>query len=63
MYKTAVLPVILHGSETCFLNSRGVHESQVSENKVIRETFGLKTDELSEQFRIIYEEELRDLYR
>jgi len=35
----------------------------VSENKVSEKTFGHRKDEVSEQFRILHNEELGDLYK
>jgi hypothetical protein len=39
------------------------HKLQVSENKVLRLISGFTKDELSEKFRILYRQKLRDLCR
>lgn len=38
------------------------HKIQATENKVLRKISALKKDEESEHFRILHNEELRDLY-
>jgi len=43
--------------------SKDEYKLQMSENKVLRKIFGLKKYEINEQFRILYNEELGDLYR
>jgi hypothetical protein len=43
IYKTAILPVVLYGCETWSLTLREEH--RVSENRVLRRTFGPKREE------------------
>jgi hypothetical protein len=42
MYKTIILPVVLHGCETWSLTLRKEHRLRVFENKVLRRIFGPK---------------------
>jgi hypothetical protein len=42
-----ILPVILHGCETWSLTLRGVYRYRVLECRVLRRTFGLKSDEVT----------------
>jgi helix-turn-helix protein len=53
----------LYGRATWSVTIREEHALQESENQVLMKVSGLKTDELSEQFRILNTEELSDLYR
>jgi hypothetical protein len=47
IYKTIILPVILHGCETRSLTLREEHRLRVFENKVLRRIFGPKRDEVT----------------
>jgi hypothetical protein len=47
IYKTIILPVALHGCETCSLALREKHRLKVFENRVLRRIFGLKGDEVT----------------
>jgi hypothetical protein len=62
MYKMIILPVVLYGCETWSLTLREEHRLRVFENKVLRRIFGLKRDEVTGEWRKLYNEELRDLY-
>jgi hypothetical protein len=62
IYKTIILPVILYGCETWSLTQRKEHRLRVFENKVLRRIFGPKMDEVTERWRKLHNEELRDLY-
>jgi hypothetical protein len=42
VYKTIILPFVLHGCETWSLTLREEHRLQVSENRVLRRIFGWK---------------------
>jgi hypothetical protein len=44
------------------LTLRQEHKLQVLENKVLRNMFGCKRDEVSEHFRMLHNKELVDLY-
>jgi hypothetical protein len=45
MYKTVILPVVLHGCETWSLTLREEHRLRVFENRVLRKIFGPKMEE------------------
>jgi hypothetical protein len=62
IYKTIILPVVLHGCETWSLTSREEHRLSVFENRVLRKVFGPKRDEVTGEWRKLHNEELRDLY-
>jgi hypothetical protein len=47
IYKTIILPVILHGYETLSLTLREEHRLRVFENRVLRRIFGPKRDEVT----------------
>jgi hypothetical protein len=46
LYKTAILPVVMHGCETWSLTLREEHRLKVFENRVLR-IFGPKRDEVT----------------
>jgi hypothetical protein len=46
LYKTIILPVVLHGCETWSLTLREEHRLRVSEKRVLRRIFGPKRDEV-----------------
>jgi hypothetical protein len=54
--------VVLYGSETWSLTLREEHRLRVFENRVLRKISGLKKDEVTGGWRILHNEELRDLY-
>jgi hypothetical protein len=60
--KAIILPVVLYGCETSALTLREEHRLKVFENRVLRRIFGPKSDELTERWRKLHNEELRDLY-
>jgi hypothetical protein len=62
IYRTIILPVILYGCETWLLTLREEHRVRVFENRVLRRIFGPKMDELTGEWRKLYNEELKDLY-
>jgi hypothetical protein len=47
IYKTIILPVVLHGCETWSLTLRKEHTLRVFENRVLRRIFGPKTDKVA----------------
>jgi hypothetical protein len=57
-----ILPVVLYGCETWSLTLREEHRLRVSENRVLRRIFRPKRDEVTEEWRKLHNEELRDLY-
>jgi hypothetical protein len=44
MYKTIILPLVLHGSETSDLTLREEHQLGVSEDRVPRKIYGPKRE-------------------
>jgi hypothetical protein len=60
--KTIILPVVLYWCETWSLTLREEHRLRVFENKVLRRMFGPKRGEVTEGWRKLQNEELRDLY-
>jgi hypothetical protein len=62
IYKTIILPVVLHGCETWSLTLREEHKLRVFENRVMRRIFGWKRDEVMGEWRKLLYEEVRDLY-
>jgi hypothetical protein len=56
------LPIVLYGCETWLLTLREKHRLRVFENRVLRRVFGAKWDEITGEWRKIYEEELSDMY-
>jgi hypothetical protein len=47
IYRTIILPVVLHGHETWSLTLRKGHRLRVFENGVLRRVFGPKRDEVT----------------
>ena len=62
IYRTIILPFVLYGCETWSLTLREEHRVRVFENRALRLIFGLKRDELTAEWRELYNEELNDLY-
>ena len=60
-YKTIILPVVLYGCETWSLTLRQEHRLRVFENKVFRKIFGTKKDEITGDWRKLYNAELHTL--
>jgi hypothetical protein len=52
----------LYWCEAWSLTFREEHRLGVFENRVLRKIFGPKRDEVTGEWRILYEEELYDLY-
>jgi hypothetical protein len=61
-YRNTVLPVVFYGCETWSLALREDHRLRVFENRVLREIFGHRTDEVTGEWRGIHTEELYALY-
>ena len=53
-YKTIILPVVLCGCETWSLTLREEHRLRVFENKVLRNMFGSKRDEITGVICIVF---------
>ena len=62
IYRTIILPVVLYGCETWSLTLREECRLRVFENRVLRKIFGPKMDEVTGEWRKLYNEELNDLY-
>jgi len=62
IYKTIILPVVLHGCETWSLTLREKRRLRVFENRVLRRVFESKRDEVTGEWRKLHNEELSDLY-
>ena len=62
IYRTIILPVVLHGCETLSLTLRDERRLRVFENRVLRRVFGPKRDEVTGEWRKLHNEELCDLY-
>jgi hypothetical protein len=62
IYKTIILPVVLYGCGTCSLTVREEHRLRVFENRLLRRIFEPKRDEVTEEWRQLHNEGLRDLY-
>jgi hypothetical protein len=62
IYKTIILPVVLHECETWSLMLREEHRLRVFENRVLRRIFGPRRDEVMEEWRKLHNEELHNLY-
>ena len=61
-YRTLILLVVLYGCETWILTLREKHRLRVFENRVLRRIFGPRRDEVTGEWRKLYNEELNDLY-
>ncbi|KAJ4447071.1 hypothetical protein ANN_09060 [Periplaneta americana] len=62
IYKTVILPVVLYSCETWTLTLREEHRLRVFENKVLRNIFGAKRDEVAGEWRKLHNAELHALY-
>jgi hypothetical protein len=61
IYKTIILPLVLHGCETWSLTLREEHRLRVFENRVLRKIFGPTRDEVIGGWRKLHKEELHNL--
>jgi hypothetical protein len=62
IYKTIILPVVLHGCETWSQTLREEYGLRVFENRVLRRIFGLRRDEVTGEWKKLHNKELCDLY-
>jgi len=64
IYRTTslILPVVLYGCETWSLTLREEGRLRAFENKLLRRVFGPKRDEVTGEWRKLYNEEFGDLY-
>jgi hypothetical protein len=61
IHRNIILPVVLYGCETCSLTLKEEGRLRVFENRVLRRIFGPKRNELTGEWRRLYNEELNDL--
>jgi hypothetical protein len=62
IYKTIILPVVLHRRETWSLTLREEYRLRVFGNRVLRRIFGPKWDEVTGEWRKLHNGELHNLY-
>jgi hypothetical protein len=62
IYKTIILPAVLHGCETWSVILREERRLGVFENRVVRRIFGPKRDDVMGEWRKLHNEELHNLY-
>jgi hypothetical protein len=62
IYRTIILPVVLHECENWSLTLKEVRRLRVFENRELRRVFGPKRDEVTGEWRKLHNEELSDLY-
>jgi len=62
IYRAIILPVVLYGYETWSLKLREERRLRVFENRVLRRIFVPKSDEVTEEWKKLHNEELNDLY-
>ena len=57
VYRTIILPVVLHGCETWSFILRAEQRLRVFENRVLRKIFGAKRDEVTGEWRKLHNAE------
>jgi len=62
IYRTIIWPVVLYGCETWSLTLREERYLRLFENMVLRRIFGPSKDEVTGEWRRLYNVELNDLY-
>ena len=62
IFRTVILPVVLYRCETWLLTLREEHRLRVFKNRVLRRIFGPRRDDVTGEWRKLYNEELNDLY-
>jgi len=62
IYRTIILPVVLYGCENSLFTLREEWKLRVFENMVLRRIFGPRREEVTGDWRRLYNEELNDLY-
>jgi hypothetical protein len=62
LYRTIILPILLHGCETWSLALREECRLRALENEVLRRVFGLRSDVVTGEGRKLHNEELNDLF-
>jgi len=62
IYRTIILPILLYGCGTWSLALREEGRLKVFENRVLREIFGPKRDEVTGKWKRLHNEEPNDLH-
>ena len=62
IYRTIILPFVLHECETWSPTLREERRLRMFENRVLRKIFGPKRDEVTGEWRKLHNEELNNLY-
>jgi hypothetical protein len=62
IYIIIILPLVLYGCETWSLILREEHRLRVFENRVVRRIFGPTRDEVTGEWRKLYNEERHNVY-
>jgi hypothetical protein len=62
IHRTIILPVVLYGCETWSLTLREKCRLRVFESRVLRRIFGSEMDEVTREWRRLYNKELYALY-
>jgi len=62
IYRTIILPIVLYGCETWSFTLREERKLRVFQNMVLRRIFGPRRDEVTGEWRSLYNEEVNDLY-
>ena len=62
IYRTIIVPAVLHGCETWSLTLREECRLKVFENRVLRKKFGPKRDEVTGEWRRLHNEEFYAVY-
>jgi hypothetical protein len=62
MYRTIIFPVVLNECETWSLTLREERRLRVFENRVLRSIFGPERDEVTGEWKKLYNEELNNMY-
>jgi hypothetical protein len=62
IYKIIILPLVLYGCASWSLALKEEHRLRVTENRVLRRTFGYKRKKVAGGWRRLHNEELRNLY-
>jgi hypothetical protein len=61
IYKIIILPVVLYGYETWAVTLKRMQRLKLFENRMVREIFGLKMDEIAGGWRKLNSEKLRNI--
>jgi hypothetical protein len=62
IHRTITLPVVMYGCETLSLTFTEGLRLRVFESRVLRRIFGLKTDEVTREWKKVHNDEFNDMY-